>query len=387
MFAVPQLPFEQAHPLQFAPRLRELQAKGVVHRVRTPVGDPAWLVTGHAEVLQLYDDDRLGAAPVEPDTVARMYASDRPMPNFATEHADHARKRALLQPHFTPKRLQTMRPRVHALTTKLLDDLAAKGSPADLRATVAVPLPALVICELLGVPREESERFCTWITNVSDAHDPEQVEQGLAELFAYSQQLIARKRREPGDDVISRLCATEGVSADEAARLATGLLWAGHGSPVPHIGLGVLLLLANPEQWRTLARDPTLASNAVEETLRAARTNVIFPRYARTDLELNGARIQAGDLVLMSIGAANYDPSVYADPDRVDINRRALGHLTFGHGGRYCIAAALARIELHAVLSQLASRFPAMQLAVGVAELTLRTHGSCGGLVELPVRW
>lgn len=387
MVAAPQLPFEQAHPLQFAPMLRALQAKGAIHRVRTPAGDPAWLVTGYAEVLRLYDDSRLGVAPREPDTAARMYASDRPMRNFATEHADHAHKRALLQPHFTPKRLQAIRPRVNALTTKLLDDLAAKGSPADLRAAVAVPLPVMAICEVLGVPREDREWFCAWITDVSGTYDAARAEQGLRELFAYSQQVVARKRREPGDDVISRLCSTEGVSADEAARLATGLLWAGHGSPVPHIGLGVLLLLANPQQWRMLAHDPTLASNAVEETLRVARSSVIFPRYARTDLELNRVNIRAGDLVLMSIGAANHDPSAFADPHRVDISRRALAHLTFGHGGRYCLAAPLARIELHAVLAQLASRFPSMELAVGVEELALRTDGAFGGLVELPVRW
>lgn len=389
MVAVPQLPFEQAHPLQFAPGLRELQAKGVVHRVRTPVGDPAWLVTGHAEVLRLYDDDRLGVAHPEPDTAARYESATfaKPMSNLATEHADHARKRALLQPHFTAKRLQALRPRVDALTTRLLDDLAAKGSPADLRAAVAVPLPVLVICELLGVPHEDSEQFCAWIIDASNTHDGARSERGLGQLFAYSQQLVTRKRREPGDDVISRLCATEGVSDDEAAHLTTGLLWAGHGSPVPHIGLGALLLLANPEQWRALAHDPALASNAVEETLRADPSSVVFPRYARTDLELDGVTIKAGDLVLMSIGAANHDPSVFADPDRVDITRRALGHLTFGHGGRYCIAATLARIELHAVLSQLASRFPAMRLAVGVEELTLRTDMLFGGLVELPVRW
>jgi cytochrome P450 len=389
MVAAPQLPFERAHPLQFAPGLRELQAKGVVHRVRTPVGDPAWLVTGHAEVARLYDDDRLGVAHPEPDTAAR-YESARfggPMSNFATERADHARKRALLQPHFTPRRLQALRARVDVLTTRLLDDLAAKGSPADLRAAVAVPLPVLVICELLGVPREDSEQFCAWIINASNTFHGAGTELGLDQLFAYSQQLVSRKRREPGDDVISRLCATAGVSDDEAARLATGLLWAGHGSPVPHIGLGALLLLANPEQWRALAHDPALASNAVEETLRAGTSTDVFPRYARTDLELDGVTIKAGDLVLMSIGAANHDPSVFADPDRVDITRRALGHLTFGHGGRYCIGAPLARIELHAVLSQLASRFPTMRLAVGVEELTLRTDMLFSGLVELPVRW
>jgi cytochrome P450 len=384
------LPFERAHPLQFAPALRALQGLGAVHRVRTPVGDPAWLVTGHAEVLRLYDDDRLGVAHPEPDTAARMYesaGSGGPMPNFATERADHARKRGLLQPHFTPKRLRALRPRVDALTTRLLDDLAAKGSPADLRSAVAVPLPVLVICELLGVPPEDSEWFCAWIVDASNTGDVTGSEQALGQLLDYSRQLVARKRREPGDDVISGLCATEGVSDDEAARLATGLLWAGHGAPVPHIGFGALLLLANPEQWRALARTPTLASKAVEETLRAGSSTDLFPRYARADLELDGVTIKAGDLVLMSIGAANRDPSVFAEPDRVDITRRALGHLTFGYGGRYCIGAPLARIELHAVLSQLASRFPAMRLAVGVEELALRDRTLFGGLAELPVRW
>src|SRR6185312_2296345 len=235
-------------------------------------------------------------------------------PNFATERADHARKRTLLQPHFTPTRLRALRPRVSALATRLLDDLAAQGSPADLRAAVALPLPALVICELLGVPSEERQGFCAWILDASNTDDDS--ERALDELSAYSRRLVTRKRREPGDDVISRLCATEGVSDEEVARLATGLLWAGHGAPVPHIGFGVLLLLANPEQWRALARDPALASNAVEETLRAGSSTDLFPRYARTDLEVDGITIKAGDLVLMSIGAANRDPAVFADPDR-----------------------------------------------------------------------
>jgi pentalenolactone synthase len=374
--------------LQFAPALRGLQGSGVVHRVRTPVGDPAWLVTGHAEVLRLYDDDRLGVAHPQPDSAARMYdsaGSAGPLPNFGTERADHARKRALLQPQFTPKRLRALRPRVNALTAGLLDGLAAHGSPADLRAAVALPLPALVICELLGVPPEEREGFCAWILDASNTRDDSG--RALDQLSGYTRRLVTRKRREPGDDVISRLCATAGVSDDEVTRLATGLLWAGHGAPVPHIGFGVLLLLANPEQWRALVRDPALASNAVEETLRAGSSTDLFPRYARTDLEIGGVTIKAGDLVLMSIGAANRDPAVFADPDRVDITRRALGHLTFGHGGRYCIGAPLARIELHAVLSQLASRFPTMRLAVGVEELPLRDRMLFGGLAELPVRW
>jgi pentalenolactone synthase len=391
ILSVLQLPFEQAHPVQFASGLRELQASGVVHRVRTEAGDSAWLITSHAEVARLYGDERLGLSHPEPDMAARPHESalfGGPQRNFDSEHADHARKRALLQPHFTPKRMQALRPRIDALTARLLDEMAAKGPPLDLHAAVALPLPVLVICELLGVPYEDREQFRAWITDGANARDRSRSEQGLSRLFAYGRQLVVNKRREPGDDVVSRLCAAEGVSAEEAADLSMGLLWAGHETTVIQIGLGVLLLLANPQQWRALAHEPALASNAVEETLRAARRGRgVIPRYARTDLEISGVTIKAGDLVLLGIGAANHDPSVFVDPERVDIARRAVGHLTFGHGSRYCIGAPLARIELCAVFSQLACRFPTMRLAVGVEELTQQTDTLFGGLTELPVLW
>ena len=386
-----QLPFEQAHVLQLASGLLELQAKGVIHRVRTAVGDPAWLITRHAEVQRLYDDDRLGMSHPEPDTAARAHESalfGGPLRNFDTEQADHTRKRALLQPHFTPKRLQALRPAVDALTTRLLDEMAANGQPADLHAAVALRLPLLVLCELLGVPHEDSEQLRAWTTDGANTCDRARSERGLSQLSNYSKQLVAHKRRDPGDDVISRLCATEGLSDDEAARVSTGLLWAGYESTVPRIGFGALLLLAHREQWHALVQDPALAAKAVEETLRAARSGTaVIPRYARTDIEIDGVTVKAGDLVLLGIGAANHDPSVFADPDRVDITRKPAGHLTFGHGGRFCMGAPLARIELIAVFSQLASRFPAMRLAVDVEELKLRTDVLFGGLVELPVRW
>jgi pentalenolactone synthase len=150
----------------------------------------------------------------------------------------------------------------------------------------------------------------------------------------------------------------------------------------------MLVLLANPEQWRALTDNPALASNAVEETLRASHTaNSVLVRYARTDLEVAGVTIKAGDLVLLSHAAAHHDPSAFADPDRVDITRRVAKHLAFGHGAHHCVGAPLARIELNAVVSQLVSRFPTMCLAVAEEELGLRTDLLFGGLAELPVRW
>lgn len=385
------LPFEQTDPLHVAPQLRELQSQGVVHRISTAVGDEAWLVTGHAEVRRLMDDDRLGRAHPAPETAARTGESalfGGPLGNFATEQADHARMRSLLQPLFSPKHLRALRPRVEALTTRLLDELAEQGSPADLHAALAVPLPILVICELLGVPYEDRDQFRAWTADAANIRDRARSEHGLAELFGYGQTLVARKRVDPGDDVISRLCATEGVSDVEAAGMSMALLFAGHETTVVQIGLGALLLLTNPEQWQALVADPGLASKAVEEILRVpGKGGGGIPRYARTDLEVDGVPIRAGELVLLDNGAANHDPAVFPDPDRADITRAAAAHLTFGHGARYCIGAPLARIELQAVFTQLATRFPSLRLAVEVDELTMRHDVLTGGLAELPVRW
>jgi cytochrome P450 len=297
--------------------------------------------------------------------------------------------RSLLQPHFSPRRLRGLGPRVDALAAELVDELAAQGPPADLHASIAVPLPILVICELLGVPYDDRDQFRAWATASADVRDHDRSVQGLGDLVDYGQRLVARKRRNPGDDVISRLVATDGVGDDEAAMLAMALLFAGHETTVVKIGLGALLLLTHPDQWRALAHDPGLAPGAVEEILRTpGKASGGIPRYARTDFDLDGVTIHTGDLVLLDNGAANHDPAVFPDPDAFDITRpTAASHLSFGHGSRYCIGAPLARIELHAVLTHLVPRFPGMRLAVDVDQLTTRDGVLTGGLTHLPVTW
>jgi len=386
-----QLPFEQTSPLQAPPKLRALQARGPVHPVRTETGDPAWLVTGYQEVRQLLDDPRLGRSHRDPERAARTGESalfGGPLGEFDTEAADHARMRSLLRPHFTPRRLRALRPRVEALTTALLDELARHGPPADLIEALAVPLPVLVICELLGVPYADRDRFRTWTRDAADIRDRTRSERGLAELFGYGQQLVARKRAEPGDDVVSRLCATHGTADDEIAMLSMFLLFAGHETTVVALGTGTLLLLTHPAQWRALGEDPGLVPAAVEEMLRAGgRGGGGIPRYARTGLRIAGVPVQAGDLVLLDNGAANHDRTAFTDPERFEVTRPAVAHLSFGHGGRYCLGAPLARLELQAVFSRLVPRFPALRLAEPADRLTFNRDTLTGGLARLPVTW
>jgi len=216
-------------------------------------------------------------------------------------------------------------------------------------------------------------------------------EHGLAQLYGYGLELVKHKRAHPADDVTSRLCATDGVSAEEAAASSMHLLFAGHETTVVQIGWGALLLLTNPGSWQTLSDNPGMIPNAVEELLRAATRGGAgiagIPRYARTDFRIDGVTIRAGELVLLDIGSGNHDPAVFVDPDALDIGRKQTAHLTFGYGARYCIGAQLARTELKAAFAQLIPRFPFMQLAVDPATLTVRHDVLAGGLAELPVTW
>ena len=199
---------------------------------------------------------------------------------------------------------------------------------------------------------------------------------------------VKHKRAHSDDDVISRLCATDGVSDDEAAASSMHLLFAGHETTVVQIGWDALLLLTNRGQWQALSDDPALIPNARAELLPASTRGDAAvpgtPRSAPTDFEIVDVRIRAGDLLLLDIGSANQDPAVFTDPDFLDVARKQAAHLTFGFGA-HCIGAPLARIELKTVFTQLIPRFPSMQLTVDPTTLRVRRDVLAGGLVELPV--
>lgn len=393
---LPTLPFERPDILDIAPLYRRLQAERPITRVRTMVGDVAWLVTRYADVKALLADDRLGRSHPDPSRAARV--SDAvllggPMGDYRTEKSGHDWMRRALTPSFSARRVKALRPRVQDLVDDLFDRLARQTPPADFHEAVSFPLPVLVICELLGVPYADRERFRAWSDDIASLHDRSRSRAALQSLTAYMTTLVDRKRVEPAEDVMSDLIAaqamSQGVDNTRVAQIAASLLFAGHETTVARIDFGVLLLLAHPAQRGALQRDPDLAGRAVEEILRFAVPGgaTPFPRYAHADLSIGGVTIRAGDAVLLALGVANRDPDVFGAPDRFDVGREANPHLAFGHGAHFCIGASLARVELHAVFQTVLQRFPQLRQAVSLDDLRPRGHLLTGGIETLPVTW
>ncbi|MEV0135695.1 cytochrome P450 [Dactylosporangium sp. NPDC050688] len=395
--AAEQMPFAQDHPLQPAPRLRALQQRGPVHRVRTRTGDEAWLVTGYEQVKALYAGDRLGRTHPRPDRAARLTESalfgGRPRENFAREDADRAWFKEILHSVIAPVRLREARPWVDAMVRDLLDDLAAAPRPADFVAKVALPLPTMVICRILGVPAEDLGRCLRLTEAIAAAGDEARSSAGLADLTDHLAQVVT-DRRAARDGLLARLRgAPYRLPAPVIGHIGASLMFTGHHTTVVAIGYGVLLLLTHPDQHRALLAHPDRLDAAVEEFLRVGNVGVNtgggngIPTYARSDLDVGGVCLRANDLVLLDTGAANHDERVFADPYRFAVDRPSNPHLTFGHGRHYCPGAPLARLEMQALFAQLLHRFPDLRLATGLADLRAHDDQITGGLIELPVTW
>ncbi|MEU6660811.1 cytochrome P450 [Streptomyces sp. NPDC046821] len=381
------------------PEFARLRAERPVARMRLDDGREVWMVTRYDDIREGLADPRLSrAAAVRPEVAPfRGMSQVPPEMIVSTDPPEHTRLRKLVSKVFTVRGVEKMRPRVTELVDELLDTLAAGQPPADLVAGFTTPLPLMTICELLGVPAEDRDRFHGWARQFAAVGGPpEQIQDGIAKLGQYIGGLIAQKRAEPADDLLSELIAArdEGDRLTEEELVVFGytLLGAGFDSSASQIANSVLALIEHhPDQWRWLRQNPDRVADATEELLRAVNLfgtdTTGFPRIATEDLELGGTTIRAGEMVLFGLTSANHDASVFPDPDRLDLGRTDNRHLAFGHGIHRCLGAQLARMELQVALGALVRRFPDLRLAVPETELTWQLGDVNHTLLALPVTW
>ncbi|MGO1055083.1 cytochrome P450 [Crossiella sp. CA198] len=376
-------------------RLRETRP---VSPLVFPDGHQGWIVTGYDAVRQVMADTRFSSrldlgVIHEPFEIPGMPVATEPSPQVpgvfvAMDPPDHTRLRRRLTGAFTVRRMKQLEDHIGEIVERQLDHLAGLTPPVDLVAEFALPVPSLVICELLGVPYTDRDTFQVNSNRFMDMSLPfeEKIAAYMA-LTGYLAELVTSKRAAPGEDILSDLACQEDLTIEELTGIAFLLLLAGHETTANMLALGTFALLEHPDQLAELHADPALLPEAVEELLRYLSIADIFFRYATEDLELGGETIPRGSTVLVSLLAANHDPQRFENPGALDIHRKARGHQAFGHGIHQCLGQQLARIEMRAGFAGLLRRFPTLELAIPAGEVKLRTNMRIYGVHELPVTW
>lgn len=379
----------------------ELRGECPVAQVRLPSGDRAMLLTRHEDVKRVLADPRFTRLLTAPDAARLSATEDGGL--FASELAaiipdggkEHLHWRRLVTRWFTAKRMNALRPQMTRMAEDLVDEMVERGAPADLRASLGFPLPVYVICDMLGVPAADRDRFSYWSDTLLNLtrYGKDEIEAAQGEFFQYMSGHLAAKRAEPGEDLLSELIAVGGPDdggLSDLQILVTGmaLLVAGHETTANMIGKMVCMLLADRAHWERLLADPALIRTTVEETLRLdANAGFGLPRYLREPTEVGGTVLPSGSTVICSMAAANRDETAFDRAAEMDLSRSPNPHLAFGSGSHSCLGQALARTELQVVLDVLLRRLPTLELAVPAAELERVEGLAVGGLRTVPVRW
>ncbi|ACC43166.1 cytochrome P450 [Mycobacterium marinum] len=399
---IPDYPMSRSAGCPFAPPpgVMALAAAKPLTRVRIWDGSTPWLITGYEQVRELFSDSRVSVddrLPGFPHWNAGMLSTvhKRPRSVFTADGEEHTRFRRMLSKPFTFKRVEALRPTIQQITDEHIDAMLAGPQPADLVAKLALPVPSLVISQLLGVPYEDAEMF-QHHANVGLARYATGADtvKGAMSLHKYLAELVEAKMANPAEDAVSdlaeRVKAGE-LSVKEAAQLGTGLLIAGHETTANMIGLGVLALLVNPDQAGILrdAQDPKIVANAVEELLRYL--SIIQNgqrRVAHEDIHIGGETIRAGEGIIIDLAPANWDAHAFTEPDRLYLHRAgAERNVAFGYGRHQCVGQQLARAELQIVYRTLLQRIPTLTLATALEDVPFKDDRLAYGVYELPVTW
>ncbi|MEV1025762.1 cytochrome P450 [Streptomyces sp. NPDC050264] len=392
-------PRSSACPFAPSPELRALTGYGPLTRVRSWGDSTPWAVTGHAEQKALLSDARLSVeftrpgfpSPVDP---AHAHAGSTDLSFVGMDDPEHARLRRMVSGAFTIKRVEAMRPRVQKMADDFIDAMLAGPKPVDLVQALALPIPSLVISEMLGVPYEDHEFFqINSKTIVSAIASPQERQAAHTNLATYLDDLVGRKLTEPGDDLLSSLCTqieSGELTRRQAATMGVLLLLGGHETTANMISLGTLLLLQHPEQLALIrdTDDPAVVRDAVEELLRyLSIVHLGRRRTALEDIEVAGHTIREGDGVILLGELANRDPAVFPEPDRLDLTRNARHHQAFGAGSHHCVGQPLARMELQVVYRTLFRRIPTLRAVDDLDATPFKYDAIIYGLHALPVTW
>jgi hypothetical protein len=374
--------------------LAELR-NGAPRRVKLPYGSEPWLLTRHADVRAALAHPGLSADSRNPGLprVSPLPPGPSQVSFLRMDDPDHGRLRRAVTPEFTHRRIQKLRPGIRGTAERLFDELARRTPPVDFIEAVALPLPALVIGGILGVPKEDLDFFggkCAVIASTVDR--PEEIGAAYASMSAYLDRLITAKEREPGEDLLGRVIrrhlTTGTLDHEELVAVAQLLIAAGLDTTSNMIGLCCAMLLRHPEQVDALRVDPSLIPSAVDELLRILTiVQHGTVRVATCDLTIGELTVAAGDGVICSLLAADHDESVFPDAGRFDVRRDASAHLAFGHGAHQCLGQPLARAELEIVLRLLCERFPHLRGPDDAEDLHFRDDSFVHGLRTLRIAW
>jgi cytochrome P450 len=394
---------ERTDPFDLPPALVALGERAPVNRMTMPTGDPFWLVSGYAEARVVLSDPRFSSDRFRNEGMVRHVPEEyrerlrdekvRAGSFISMDPPEHTRYRRLLTGQFTVRRMRELGARIEEIVTGRLDAMLANGNTADLVPEFALPVPSLVICELLGVRYDDRAEFQRRTATLLKMHVPieEVLETGDA-LRAFMRKLIADKRANPTDDLISGLIhhagADPALTDDELVNIANLLLVAGHETTANMLALGTFALLERPEQLAALRDDPSRIDDAIEELLRyLSIVHLGLFRFPKEDVEVGGALIPAGATVVISVLAANRDSAHWPHPEALDVTRARGPHLAFGHGVHQCLGQQLARVEMTVGFSHLLRRLPNLRLAVPAGRIPLRTDMFVYGVHSLPVTW